>query len=58
MKERKFILCSNRYISKKFLGFVFAIDFDKPIHHDQKWNVLFEIKFLWLGFWVELINLR
>lgn len=40
------------YISKIFLGFVFAIDFDRPQIINYKTYCVIELKLFFIGFWM------
>lgn len=40
------------YTSKKFLGFVFAIDFNRPQVINYKTYCVIEIKLFFIGLWI------
>lgn len=42
------------YTSKKFLGFVFAIDFNRPQIINYKKYFVIEIKLFFIGLWIIL----
>ena len=44
----------NIYTSKKFLGFVFAIDFNRPQIFNYKKYCVIEIKLFFIGLWIIL----
>lgn len=52
-KKREYYLITRSYFSKKFQGFVFAIDCDVPQGFLHTTVFLIKLKFICFGFWLS-----
>lgn len=58
MKTSKIEITRHWYLSKKFLGLVFAFDCNKPLLPYTKSSIVFEIKFIYFGCYLIIDNLH